>query len=229
MRNFRGFQNFIGTGAYEPTKTNLFEVHIDTPRFVFAGPDNTLSPSGSIELREWSDAVDYLADEVVIPSRALMTGDVQNFGIQRKFATQQQPQEMNIQFLVPRNQWTRYVFDRWIQIISRDSDNRTMFYDDYVADIQITKYESGSNEILRAIDNNGKIVGKTRLNKPTAVWTAFNCFPVNVSTMKFNNGPQQLMKLDVQFRIERLRMEALLRTTGDWTVDTFTDEKVVLG
>jgi hypothetical protein len=228
MRNFKGFQNFLGKGNYGPSKTNLFEVSIQPPRFVLANTSNTLGPSGQVELREWMDAVDYLADEVTIPSRALMTGAVNNFGIQRKYATFQQTTEMNIQFIVPINQWPRYVFDRWIQIISRDSENRSMFYEDYVADIHIDKYEGGSNDVLRGINQNGKVIGQTRLNKVTASWTAFNCFPTNVSTMKFNNQQTQLMKLDVQFQVERIRMEAKISTQGDWTSNNYVDEKVTL-
>ena len=229
MRNFKGFQDFLAKGNYGPSKSNLFEVVIQPPRFVLANTANTLGPSGQVELNEWNDAVDYLADEVKIPSRALMTGGVTNFGIERKYATFQQPQEMNIQFIVPVNQWPRYVFDRWIQIISRDSENRSMFYDDYVADIHIDKYESGSNDILRATDSfTGRIIGQTRLNKVTASWTAFNCFPTNVSVMSFDNKQTRLMKLDVQFQVERIRMEAKISTQGDWTSNNYVDEKVTL-
>ncbi len=76
MRNFKGFQDFLAKGNYGPSKSNLFEVTIQPPRFVFANTANTLGPGGSVELNEWNDAVDYLADEVKIPSRALMTGGV---------------------------------------------------------------------------------------------------------------------------------------------------------
>ena len=52
MRNFKGFQNFLSKGNYGPSKTNLFEVSIQPPRFVLANTANTLGPSGQVELRE---------------------------------------------------------------------------------------------------------------------------------------------------------------------------------
>ena len=103
-----------------------------------------------------------------------------------------------------------------------------MFYDDYVADIHIDKYESGSNDILRATDSfTGRIIGQTRLNKVTASWTAFNCFPTNVSVMSFDNKQTRLMKLDVQFRVERLRMEAKIGSQGDWKSNNYIDQQVI--
>ena len=45
MRNFKGFQNFLSKGNYGPSKTNLFEVSIQPPRFVLA---NTGSPAGPL-------------------------------------------------------------------------------------------------------------------------------------------------------------------------------------
>ena len=60
MRNFKGFQNFLGKGNYGPSKTNLFEVSIQPPRFVLANTSNTLGPSGQVELREWiNDILSY--------------------------------------------------------------------------------------------------------------------------------------------------------------------------
>ena len=46
--------------------------------------------------------------------------------------------------------------------------------------------------------------------------------------MKFNNQQTQLMKLDVQFQVERIRMEAKINTQGDWTSNNYVDEKVTL-
>ena len=44
MRNFKGFQDFLAKGNYGPSKSNLFEVTIQPPRFVFANTANTFGP-----------------------------------------------------------------------------------------------------------------------------------------------------------------------------------------
>ena len=209
--SFTRFKELVATGALEPARSNMFTVTIELPPFM---RDSTMDFGGH---QQYYESIDYFADQVTITSRNLMTGEVTNFGTMRRYATQQTPQDLNIQFIVTKNMFHRYLFERWINGVSRDSENRTQFYDNYVSDIIITKWEPGGNLVVKSRD------GKVRLNKITAQWRAVGCFPYNISTMTFSNDQTQLMKLDVQFYIERIRMGTSVKYNGDWTNEVVTE------
>lgn len=208
--SFSRFKDLVATGALEPARSNMFTVTVELPPFL---RDSMMDFGGH---QQYYEAIDYFADQVTIPSRNLMTGEVTNFGTMRRYGTQQTPQDLNIQFIVTKNMFHRYFFEKWINGVSRDSENRTQFYDNYVSDIIITKWEPGGNVVAKTRD------GKIRLNKITAQWRAVGCFPYNVSTLTFSNDQTQLMKLDVQFYLERIRMGTTVKHRGDWTNEVVT-------
>ena len=219
--SFSRFKDLVATGQYEPSRSNMFSIQMGIPYHMRSLLGEFGGPKGFYE------AIDYFADAVTVPSRNLMTGEVTNFGAMRRYATQQTPQELNIQFLVTKNQWHRAFFERWINTISRDTENRSMFYDNYVTDIIINKWEPGSNLVTKFVDANGN-AGQIRNNKITAQWRAVGCFPYNVSQMTFNNEQTSLMKLDVQFYVERFRMGTTIKSQGDWTTDIVTEANAPL-
>lgn len=214
--SFTRFKNLVATGQYEPSRSNMFSVQMGIPQFAREILWEYGGPQGIFE------AIDYFADSVQVPSRNLMTGEVTNFGTMRRYATQQTPQELTISFLVTKNQWHRSFFERWINTISRDTENRSLFYDNYVTDIIINKWEPGSNLVTRTFDSE-RGVQNIRHNKITAQWRAVGCFPYNVGAMTFNNEQTNLMKLDVQFYVERFRMGTYIKSQGDWTEDIITE------
>lgn len=214
--SFTRFKDLIATGQFEPARSNLFSVQMGIPIFMRDKLGEFGGPQGFYE------AIDYLCSEATVPSRNLMTGEVTNFGSMRRYATGQTPQEITLSFIVTKNQWHRGFFEHWINSISRDTENRSLFYDNYVTDLVINKWESGSNHVTRYVDANGN-PSQIRNNKITAQWRAVGVFPYNISQMQFTNDQTQLMKIDVQFYCERFRMGRLVKTQGDWTNDIVKD------
>ncbi|BCV07410.1 MAG: hypothetical protein CM15mL1_1350 [Libanvirus sp.] len=71
-----------------------------------------------------------------------------------------------------------------------DSDNTVGFYDDYVVDMEILKFENGPAG-----------------HQQTAAYKLFGAFPFNVGQLELNNEQTNLVQLDVAFYFERYRMD----------------------
>tara|TARA_B100002019_G_scaffold288635_1_gene302634 strand:+ start:15506 stop:16228 length:723 start_codon:yes stop_codon:yes gene_type:complete len=215
--SFTQFQSLVAKGAWEPVRGNLYSVDIGFPRVLGAG---ALQPNEFKPSAEYYDAVNYFADSVTIPSRNITTGDTQNFGLQRSYATGQTPNELGMSFLVTKNQWHRNFFETWMNAIAPDGENRVCFYDDYICDIIVRKWERGSNFKVETTRKNIKY--ETRLNKATGIWRFTGAYPFNLGTMNFGNAAADVMRLDVQFKFERYRF-----TTKENRVNGWTTEKVI--
>ena len=214
--SFTQFKDLVARGAWEPTRGNLYSVEIGFPACLGS---TALGPGIPYD-REYYDAVSYFADNVTVPSRNLTTGDTQNFGIQRSYVTGQTPNELAISFLVTKNLWHRRYFETWMQSIAPDSENRVCFYDDYICDILVRKWERGSNFLVKS-----KVRGQeyeTRLNKATGIWRFTGAYPFNMGTMNLGNQSSDILRLDVQFKFERYRFTTKEKIAGGWT-----NEKVI--
>tara|TARA_A200000159_G_scaffold112387_1_gene105453 strand:+ start:1202 stop:1927 length:726 start_codon:yes stop_codon:yes gene_type:complete len=216
--SFRSFTDLVAKGAWEPSRGNLYSVEVGFPGVLGSA---ALNGGGTIAYgREYYDAVNYFADQVTIPSRNLTTGDTQNFGLQRSYVTGQTPNELAISFLVTKNQWHRDFFETWMNSIAPDGENRVSFYDDYICDIIVRKWERGSNFVVKT-KKKGQTY-QTRLNKAVGVWRFTGAYPFNLGTMTFGNSNSEIIRLDVQFKFERYRF-----TTKQDKVNGWTNEKVI--
>ena len=45
------------------------------------------------------------------------------------------------------------------------------------------------------------------MNRSTAVWQMYGAYPFDISAMTLNNGPADLLKIDVDFKYERFRFD----------------------
>ena len=120
-----------------PMTSNLYQVNLGAPNIL---RDGIYDP---VKLIEAERTIDYYASSVTLPSRAVTTGEINNIGQIRRFATGQTVSEINIQFLVTKDQRHRYFFEQWLNHTASDGDNTVAFYDDYVIDMEILKYENG--------------------------------------------------------------------------------------
>lgn len=213
--SFSTFRDIVSNGAFEPSRGNLFSVEMGIPNIVFA-------TQGNPNAQDFYSAVNYFADSVQIPSRNVTTGEARNFGINRSYATGQTANELNISFLLTKNNWHRYYFERWMNAVAPDNENRVAFYDDYVTDITIRKWEAGSNIKVRARSAEGKKL-ETRLNKATGVYKFASAFPYNISNITYSNDAQ-LMRMDVVFKYERYRFTTKVKNTSSWTNDVILND-----
>ncbi len=217
---FNTFRDLIATNALAPATSNLFQIIMNPPPILWANEKEN-------RLRETFQNINYFANTVTTPSRALTTSEVNNFGMMRRFVTGQTNSEITISFLVTKDMQHRAFFETWLNSAASDADNTVAFYDDYVADIQIVKWEHGANFKLKADRRD-----KWGLNpmQSTAVWKLFGAFPVNISTMNFDNEQTGLLQMDIQFYFERYRFDqvspATLKAKRRSRQNTFTFDEV---
>jgi hypothetical protein len=216
--SFIAFQNVIKKGPKEPARSNLFGVEIGICAAMGAQYRGSVSRG-----REHYDAINYLMDSVEIPPRRLKTQAYKTIGTPVEYAYGQQSQTVKFSFLLTKDLWHRQFIERWMNICSRDSENRVTFYDEYTANIMITKWEVGSNIILRTTDKRGREF-RQRQNRTTGVWQMYGCYPYDMSAITLDNGPTQLVKMNVDFRFERYRFD----TIGQRTMSFGKDNDIIL-
>ena len=167
-----------------PMTSNLYQVNLGAPNILREG---IYDP---VKLIEAERTIDYYANSITLPSRAVTTGELNNVGQIRRFATGQTASEINIQFILTKDQRHRYFFEQWLNHTASDSDNTVGFYDDYVVDMEILKFENGPKG-----------------HQQTAAYKLFGAFPFNVGQLELNNEQTNLVQLDVAFYFERYRMD----------------------
>ena len=192
-----------------PMTSNLYQVNLSAPPIFRT---NIYDP---VKVIEATRTVDYYANSITLPSRAVTTGELNNIGQIRRFATGQTASEINIQFIVTRDQRHRYFFEQWLNHTASDSDNTVGFYDDYVIDMEILKFENGPEG-----------------HQQTAAYKLYGAFPFNVGQLELNNEQTNLVQLDVAFYFERYRMdqtspETLRPKTSRFSIkDLYTDTSI---
>ena len=137
--SFTVFKDITGNGYNEPTLANLYSVEFGLPAIIGH------LPGFEVDVQSWYNHMNYFADAVSIPSRNITTGDIKNVGIGRKYATGQTENQLTISFMLTKSSWHRNFFEKWMQKIAPDSENRVGFYDDYVTEVWVRKWERGSN------------------------------------------------------------------------------------
>ncbi len=206
--SFRQFKDFVTSGYKSPSKSNLFELIIPVPSCISLEDSSFKTNRGA---QEHYDSINYLASSVTVPGRRVTTSEVRDIGASRKFATNTAFGDLQVEFLVTKDQYHRDFFERWMLNTAADQENRAGFYEEYTTTIQVLKWENASNVML---DPPGQFVlkkpsGKTRLNRSSAVWQMYGAFPYDMSEMSFNNGPTDLVKLNVNFFFERYRFDRI--------------------
>tara|TARA_B100001250_G_scaffold401345_1_gene413088 strand:+ start:153 stop:887 length:735 start_codon:yes stop_codon:yes gene_type:complete len=215
--SFRRFQDIVATGAKEPALGNLYSVEFGVPR-IFTRMEGYQHNPG-----EYYEAINYYADNVTIPSRNVTTGEVKNFGIQRTYATGQTQNELTITFLVTKDQWHRNFYEKWMNTMAPDSENRVGFYDDYTTDVFVRKWERGSNLLSKTRKAGIDYYG--RLNKAVGVYRFVGVYPYNMGTLEFGNANGDVMKLTITFKYERYRFTTKVEKNKDWTQDHVVSER----
>ena len=203
--SFKRFQDQVMSGYKTPSKSNLFEVRVQIPQSVmmkestFGTERNTL---------EHFDAMNYFASSVTVPGRRVTTSEVRDIGVSRKYATNTAFGDLQVEFLVTKDQYHRDFFETWMQSTASDSENRVGLYEEYTSNISVIKWENASNVVYR--DPTPLLGGGTqRLNRSSAVWQMYGAFPYDMSEMSFDNGPTGLVKLNVNFFFERYRFDKI--------------------
>ena len=211
---FQTFQEAVALGHLEPARNNLFEIVMSVP--VVLQPAAVAYPA-----QAWLDSdangrnirknISLFATSVTVPSRNIATTEVHVHGMNRSYASGQSPTDLDITFLVTKDNQHRAFFEQWMHNCASDADNTVGFYDQYVTELQIVKWESGSNTWLNKIIGEGsdRTEYKFRINQATAVYKCYGVFPKNIGTMTLNNEARSLLELNIQFQMERYRFDTV--------------------
>ena len=200
--SFKRFQDQVMSGYKTPSKSNLFEVRVQIPQSVmmkestFGTERNTL---------EHFDAMNYFASSVTVPGRRVTTSEIRDIGVSRKYATNTAFGDLQVEFLVTKDQYHRDFFETWMQSTASDSENRVGLNEEYTSNISVIKWENASNVVYSDPSNKGT----ARLNRSSAVWQMYGAFPYDMSEQSFDNGPTGLVKLNVNFFFERYRFDKI--------------------
>ena len=193
-RDINSMFSFIKDSRYSPATTTYYSVHFATPNVLRKSSSNDFK---KLEAGNSGVLLDYYANAVNLPSKQLMTGQITTIGTPFKYGTGQAFSQINITFMIPRNQVTRSIFERWMTAISSDSDQYADYYDDYCCDtLRIFKMEKGGGKSAG---------GDKRFDEVTALYEMRNVFPTNIGAVQLNNMEPRLMTLTVGFSYERYR------------------------
>ena len=200
--SFKRFQDQVMSGYKTPSKSNLFEVRVQIPQSVMMKESTFGTERSNLE---HVDAMNYFASSVTVPGRRVTTSEVRDIGVSRKYATNTAFGDLQVEFLVTKDQYHRDFFETWMQSTASDSENRVGLYEEYTSNISVIKWENASN-VVYSDPSNG---GTARLNRSSAVWQMYGAFPYDMSEQSFDNGPTGLVKLNVNFFFERYRFDKI--------------------
>lgn len=211
---FETFREAIAMGHLEPARNNLYEI-------VF-NPPICMQPSGLMDSRTGWTAKDanhrnikknlsLFANSVTIPSRNITTTEAHVHGMNRSYASGQSPTDLDVTFITTKDQQHRAYFEQWMHNCASDADNTVGIYDQYVTQVDIIKWEGGSNVWLTKIAEEGGNVNdfKIRMNAASAIYRMYGVFPKNLGTQSLNNDQRTLMELNIQFQMERYRFDTV--------------------
>ena len=203
--SFKRFQDQVMSGYKTPSKSNLFEVRVQIPASVLLKESTFGTERNNLE---HIDAMNYFASAVTVPGRRVTTSEVRDIGVSRKYATNTAFGDLQIEFLVTKDQYHRDFFETWMQSTASDSENRVGLYEEYTSNISVIKWENASN-VVYSDPSNKQGAGTARLNRSSAVWQMYGAFPYDMSEQSFDNGPTGLVKLNVNFFFERYRFDKI--------------------
>ena len=233
--SFLDFKELVLSGKKEPTRSNLFSVQLAIPPCIFFNEKKFNLADGSRKraYKNHYDSINYFANSVTVPGRRITTSTVRDIGAPRKFATDTAFGDVQVEFLLTKDMYHRQFFEQWMNYTTTDAENRASFYDEYTSDLIVDKWEVWSNIKYR---HSGNKQYETRLNRASAVWYMYGAFPYDMSELTFNNGPTELVKLNISFHFERYRFDTIDGDGIGWgpnvkdkIVDNTTDVMSSLG
>jgi len=156
------FVAFSKTNDNAPSYSNLFSVHFASPPMLLKGGENA---TDRMQLETGDNAIllDYYAKTVNLPSKQITTGQNAVVGSAYKYATGTAFSQISMNFVMPRSQKTRNLFERWTSLMANDANQYTDYYKRYTCpELYIYKWERGGGDdaitdpkLLRAVRANG--------------------------------------------------------------------------
>lgn len=210
---------FLGNDNH-PSTNNRWSISFTTPKILRPGGNFSLLNRFALDSSVNREYFNYYADNVQLPSKQVTTGSITSVGSSYNYATSSTFSQISMDFIIPRNHVTRIIFERWISIMSSDSNQYTDYYDDYVCPhLLIYKWERGGGKefkipkyykrFLESLGINPDTVSKYKDDQIVGIYDIQNAFPYNLGSSTLNNASTSLQTLNVQFYYERYRFHGL--------------------
>lgn len=209
------FSSWFKGNNNHPSYANRWSVQFATPQILRPGK---YLPTNRFDLGEFNNKnlLNFYADNVQLPSKQVTTGSITAVGSTYNYATSSTFSQISMDFIVPRNQKTRMLFERWISIMSSDSNQHTDYYDDYVCpNLYIFEWERGGGpefeipdsfkKILESLGIDEKDVTKFKDDQLVGIYDIRNAFPYNIGSSQLTNAQASLQTMNVSFYYERYR------------------------
>ncbi len=213
-QGFQAFADSVKSGIYEPARSNLYEVRIPLPQCIWMNEPMMRSKQTKLAM-----GIDMLADVVTVPGRRVTTQQVKDVGQQRNYATGQVSNQFSAEFIITKDMMHQEYFDRWMNYTASDAENRVTFYDEYITNIMVLKWELASSVVVDHSTPECPF-NHTRLNRTSAVWQMYGAFPTDMSEHSFSNAQADLVKLNVSFKYERMRFDTVMNDVLPWKAET---------
>lgn len=209
------FSEWFKGNDNNPSISNRYSVSFSTPT-ILRTRGGYVTNQFDLDIGENSRYLNLYADSVNLPSKQVTTGTITSVGSTYNYATSSTFSQINISFILPRNQKTRTIFERWISIMSSDANQYTDYYENYVCPhLYIYKWERGGGpEIdlpaefrrrLKALGIDEKDILKYKEDQLVGIYDIRNVFPYNIGSMTLSNDQAGILKMDVGFYYERYR------------------------
>lgn len=217
------FQAFFKDNSNGPATQNRYSILFSPPAVLTSSFTTTDTYNIGSTSNNNFQYLNYYANSVDLPSKQVTTGQITSVGSTYNYATSSTFSQININFLMPRNHKTRMIFERWIQLMSSDSNQYTDYYDDYVCrSLKIYKFERGGGKIIpvdattkeeQAALKQIKKADRYKYDQLVGIYDIQNIFPINIGSMTLNQQQSGLLEMPVTFRYERYRFN------GDGKID----------
>lgn len=209
------FSSWFKGNDNHPSIANRWSLQFVTPKILGAGKylNTNKYDLGELNNRNY---LNFYADNVNLPSKQVTTGNITNIGSGYNYATSSTFSQISVDFIMPRNQKTRMLFERWVSIMSSDANQFTDYYDDYVCpNMYIFKWERGGGpefeipdyfkKILESLGIDEKDVTKYKDDQLVGIYDLRNVFPYNIGSASLSNAAASVQTFNVGFYYERYR------------------------
>lgn len=180
-KEFPGISDFLAEVKNKGLAvTNRFNVIITFPQKVI-DPTNPATPISS-------RTVSLYCESTNIPGLNISTNQITIYGETRSHAYQKIFDDIDMSFYVDKDMQMVYLFHLWLALIADPSKRTLSYYDDYIADVQISILSKYENETFRI--------------------TLKEAYPSRIDPVNISMDSQYVYKLNVNWQYKYYTVES---------------------
>lgn len=159
----------IGTASL-----NLGNINLGLPNSGF-----TLSNIGGV-----LESLNLYCSSCSIPERDIENVEWSEYGEKRMLGARHSHRPFGVKYYCSENLFERFFFEQWQELIFNSNSKQYGFYDDYISNIEILKYDAGWKNV-------------------TAIYRLEEAYPSNVGSLPLNHADNSILQLDISFKYRK--------------------------